>query len=269
MRKVAVLIPHYNNCQGLKKSIESIQETFMTVDLIVIDDGSKDDLIDEKSISEGYKFGKVYFFRLKENRGIEHALNYGLKIIQKKKYTYIGRLDCGDTCRIDRFEKQIDYLEHNPEVKLLGTWVNVINTQSDLLYVLKHPITYNLIKKRMYLNSMFVHPSVVFRTEILDTIGYYPTNYKAAEDYAFFFKIVKQFKAENLPEPLIDYVIDDNSISSTKRKLQVKSRIKVICDNFYFGFYPIYGLFRNILLMFLSRKTTTFIKNIISVKNDK
>ena len=40
----------------------------------------------------------------------------------------------------------------------------------------------------MYLNSMFINPTVVFETAILETVPEYPEEYRyAAQDYAFFF----------------------------------------------------------------------------------
>jgi hypothetical protein len=74
---------------------------------------------------------------------------------------------------------------------------------------------------------------------------------------------VNKFKSENLAEPLLDYVISDNSISSKKRKLQVKSRIRVILENFKFGFYPLYGLIKNVMLYFISRETSNKIKSLL------
>ena len=63
-----------------------------------------------------------------------------------------------------------------------------------------------------------------------------------------------------MPEVLLDYIIEEGSISTKKRKLQVKNRIKIIVDNFKLGIYPIYGLLRNIVLYFFSRGSTNMIK---------
>ena len=110
---------------------------------------------------------------------------------------------------------------------------------------------------------MFIHPTICFRSNVLKDIGYYPTAYPAAEDYAFFFKIVKKYETANYPEYLVNIEVNSYGISYVKRKMQVKSRIRVIIDNFYFGFYPIYGLVRNILLMFVPRGLTTFLKKLL------
>ncbi|APY11001.1 glycosyl transferase family 2 [Seonamhaeicola sp. S2-3] len=264
MSRIIVLIPHFNRLDELKKSLVSIEES-QEIDVLIVDDGSKEKP-DINEIKEFYKQGKVYLEVLEKNSGIENALNRGLEFIKGLEYKYIGRLDCGDYCVKDRFTKQMEYLDNKEDVYLLGSWANIKDSKGVKLHVLKHPVKYNDIKKKMYLNSMFVHPSVVFRTCLIDEIGFYPTNYKAAEDYAFFFKIIKKYKAENYPEALLDYIIEEDSISSQKRFLQVKSRIRIIMDNFKFGFYPIYGLARNVLLLFLSRNVTTYIKKIISKK---
>ncbi len=261
MKKIIVVIPHYNNNEGLLNSIKSIEEE-INVDLIIIDDGSELK-IDQEYLIKSYEFGNIYFKFLTKNQGIERALNEGLKFAQENEYDLIGRLDCGDFCKKNRFTKQVNYLDENPDVCLLGTWVNVFDENGDLSYILKHPIMYNKIKKRMYINSTFTHPSVVFRTSLIDNVGFYPTNYEAAEDYAFFFNIIKKFKSGNLPEPLLDYVIDDRSISSKKRKLQVLSRIKIILKNYYLGFYPTYGLIRNLLMFAVSRNFSTRIKKLL------
>jgi len=119
----------------------------------------------------------------------------------------------------------------------------------------------------MDFNSMFLNPSVVFRSEILEDVGNYPYKYRrASQDYAFFFNVIEKYKSENLPDILMDYVVESHSISTTKRRLQVKNRIKVVLEHFYWGYYPIAGLIRGVFLYFLPRHTTTFFKRILKRK---
>ena len=159
--------------------------------------------------------------------------------------------------------KIANYLKNNPDVKLLGTQVNFISETKSFLYKSNLPITYEKIKKGFYINCLIIHPTVMFYSELLKSIGLYPLNYDAAEDYAFFFKIIKQHKVENLDKILLDVIIDENGISSIKRKQQIKSKIKIIKDNFYFGMHPVYGLVRNIMLLLVPRKVTTKVKKIL------
>ena len=256
MNNIIILIPHYNDIKGLKKTLLSIDEE-VKIDVIIVDDGS-DDEIDEAKIEF---HGNVFFKFLVLNSGIETALNIGLEFALEKGYEFIGRLDCGDLCHKNRFTKQLSYLETNKDIKLLGTWARVLDEDENFKFNLKHPIDYETIKNKMYLNNVFIHPSVVFRSEIIATTGKYPLNRKAAEDYAFFFNIVKTYRSENYPEILLDYIMHSHSISKTNRKPQVYNRIKIIIDNFYFGFTPIHGLVRNLILLIMPIRVITLIKS--------
>jgi hypothetical protein len=263
--KLILIVPHYNNPKGLEKSIASIDEK-INIDIIIIDDGSHIKP-NEEFIKQIYNCGHIFFEYIENNSGIGIALNRGLEIAFCKNYNYIGRLDCGDLYLKNKCSRQLEYLDNNKDIKLLGTWARVIDKNGLFLYELKHPSNFKEIKKKMYLNSVFLHPSVIFHSEILTTVGKYPIKYKrASQDYAFFFKIIKHFKAENLPEILIEYIFEPNSISTKSRTLQVYNRIRIILDNFYFGFYPLYGLLRNIILLSLSRNFTNSLKKILHNK---
>lgn len=259
MKKLIVLIPHYNNVEALERSLLSIQEN-IEVDVLVVDDGSVTPP-DVTRLKSCYIQGKLFLEILPKNQGIEGALNHGLKLIQEKGYEYTARLDCGDLNKPNKYDKQVSYLEEYPDIKLLGTWVDMVSETGEFLFLLKHPVDHKNIIKQMYYNSCFVHPSVVFKTEILNTVGLYPLEYPAAEDYAFFFKIMNHFEVANYPESLLIYEINENSISSKKRKLQVESRLKIIKDHFKLGYHPLAGLLRNSILYFLPRSTTTYIKS--------
>jgi hypothetical protein len=250
---------HYNNPKGLVESLASIDER-IDIDILVIDDGSEHKP-NEELLNQTYNSGKIYFKYIEQNSGVGVAANLGLEIALKRGYELIGRFDCGDKFKKDKCLRQLNYLDKNKDVKLLGTWANVIDEHGNFLHELKPPTDYEVIKKKMYLNSMFLNPSVIFYSEIIHKVGNYPLKYRrASQDYAFFFNVIRDFKVENYPEILMDYVSDPNSISTKKRRLQVFNRIRVILDNFYFGFYPIYGFIRNVALLFVSRKFTTGLK---------
>ena len=195
MNKVALLIPHYNNPEGLVKSLESIYYT-EKADVFIIDDGSVINKINEIEAKSFFKAqGEIHFHYLNKNQGIENALNKGIKLILlNKQYKYIARLDCGDLCVGKRFELQEKYMESNPGVKLLGSNAIAVDTNYNFLYNTFFPEKHKIIQNKMYLNAMFLHPTIMLSIDIIPKIGLYPTNYEAAEDYAYFFKIVVDWK---------------------------------------------------------------------------
>jgi glycosyltransferase involved in cell wall biosynthesis len=249
MNKICVLIPYYNSLSDLYASVTSIGE-HEKVDVLIVDDGSEMK-IDRSRLKEIFRGeGQINVFEYLPNKGIEVALNTGLKLISEEGYEFIARLDCGDTVAADRFSKQLALLERDSKLHLIGTGCRVVDENDKFLYNIIPPASSSVIEKRMYLNVMFIHPSVMFRTAVIKDVGYYPTAYKAAEDYAFFFRIIKRHASSNLQEILTTIKINGaNSISKKNRNAQIRSRIKVIRENFYFGYYPIMGLLRNLILL--------------------
>lgn len=262
---ILLLIPHYNNPEGLEASLESIKEETL-LNVLVVDDGSKSDLLFEhEQIRSKFKDKlNLHFVFLKQNQGIEGALNQGLDYAKKHKYTYIARLDCDDLCYPNRFKIQYEYLVANPSIKLLGTQVKHINERGQQLYISNLPLTHKDLKKAFYINCEIYHPTVMFDLQTIIDLGMYPTNYPAAEDYALFFDVLNSYKVENLDLVLVDKLIDDKSISSRNRKKQIKSRIRVIKKHFYFGITPIYGILRSIFLYFLPRSLVTTLNSILA-----
>jgi len=248
--QIAVLIPHYNNIKGLCESLESISNT-ETVDVVVVDDGSEIKP-NQKELKDQFPYiHNIIVLSNENNRGIEAVLNDGLRYIKEHDYKYIARLDCGDLCREQRFKYQKEYLDNHSNVDLVGGWVSFVDLSGKELFVFRPETAPEKIGKQMYISNQFTHPAIMFRTEAIEQMGYYPTNYPAAEDYAYFFRFVTKLRTANIPEILIDYEINPAGISLSKRKKQIASRLRVILDNFDFSLYAIYGLVRNTMLYFL------------------
>lgn len=260
--RVILLIPHYKNLKGLMTSISSIDKDEY-LDILIVDDGSNLE-IDEKKLSAAFLGnGNVYFQYLKENKGIEIALNTGLEFILNKNYIYTARLDCGDICIKERFKTQELFLDSNTDISLVGSNVDFLDTKGNLIYTLKVPEKDKQIRNKMFINAMHIHPTIMFRNSIISKTGQYPINYKAAEDYAFFFNVIKFFKVANINKVLVKCEINPNGISTILRKKQALNRVKLIAKNFYFGFYPIYGLLRSSLLFIVPLSILIKLKSIL------
>jgi glycosyltransferase involved in cell wall biosynthesis len=232
------------------------------IDAVIVDDGS-DIKLCEVINKKNYNYD-IHIITLKQNSGIEYALNTGLEYIYNT-YNYIARIDCGDISYPGRVEKQIKVLESDPGLVLLGAWAEFVDTDYNTIFFGELPTEHAVIKNKMFLNNMFVHPSVMMRTKAVQMVGGYPTNRKAAEDYALFFKLLSIGKGENLSEPLIKYVVSDKSISSRNRATQIINRLKVIWDNRKINIYFLYGVFRSLLLLLTPRKTITYLRKFIKV----
>lgn len=264
MNNCALIIPHYNNPEGLIKSLQSIEKS-EKLDVYIVDDGSLKFKINNHETNKAFSAnGKIYVDYLTENNGIEVALNRALSIIlDKKQYEFIARLDCGDICLGKRFQIQQSFLEENEEIKLVGSNARAVDVNNVFLYNYVHPEKSEGIKKKMHVNSMFVHPCVMFKIEAVKEIGLYPTNYKSAEDYAYFFEFVKRYEVANINQELVQIEINPNGISISSRKSQAKNRLKIMIKHFYFGFWPIYGFLRSVILYIIPYPIILKIKKIV------
>ena len=260
---IVILIPHFNNPSGLENSLRSITSPH-PLDVLVVDDGSVMKPDEFKLLRLFKDKLKIHFIYNSVNEGIERTLNNGLRYIQEHLMNkYIARLDCGDTCAPDRFIRQKEWLDVHPDIYLIGSWVEFVDEKSKKIYIYKAPSEHHDIVKNMYVKCSFIHPSVMFRTEALNEIGLYPLNYKAAEDYAFFFKFVKKYKTYIIPKVLTYCELNPKGISRMKRHEQQKSKIKVLIENWSPTPYFLLGIIRNYIILLLPYSLVTKAKAIL------
>ncbi|MGU9940216.1 glycosyltransferase family 2 protein [Empedobacter brevis] len=260
MNNNLLIIPHYNNSKGLIKSIKSIGSK-ENLDVFIIDDGSSKEKINETEVSNSKRFtGTIIFHYCKQNRGIEFVLNDAIDYAIEKSYKYISRLDCGDLCDENRFRIQETFLEQNVDYALVGSYVKAINENGKFLFNIKTPTTDKEIRKTMKSKCAFIHPSVMFKSEIIQNVGKYPINYKAAEDFAFFTNILKKYKGKNINQTLVTIEINTKGISLQNRKVQLQSKIQILKDNFSISFHSLVGLLKSYIILYTPNSIVIYLK---------
>ncbi len=243
-----LLIPCFNNVDGLMKSLDSVQYNG-SYKILVVDDGSEEEV--QRSLPASYHTKQpLQITRLTPNQGIAVALNFGLKYIQQHYHTeYIARLDCGDICHPLRFEKQITFLNNNPAVGLLGTWCIFKNDVTGAEYTYTTPLVHNDILREMHFRNVFIHPTIMFRHEIIKNRNiFYPEDYKYAEDYALCWELLKKYPAAIIDGFLVICELKSTSISALGRKKQLKERKLIVQQYATHKSLKILGLMRLFLL---------------------
>ncbi len=231
MNRIALLIPHFNNPDGLLASLASVGEQ-EPVDAFVVDDGSDRRRIDEAACRAAYRApGELKFLYLPRNLGIEHALNTGLQAIVDAGYAYVARLDCADLNAPDRCARQAAFLDAHPDVALLGSAVTFFDASGDR-FTLDQPQTHDEITRRMHDDNAFTHPAVMFRAAAVREIGLYPADCRAAEEFAYFWRFVEKYRTANLPQALVRTEYNAAGISFSQRRLQQRTRLKVLWRHF-------------------------------------
>ncbi len=225
-----LLIPFYNNLEGLITSLKSVQYPYSKYEVLIVDDGSKEPL-SVAYLNSLFQQMSISVINLQNNVGIAKALNKGLKEIKvRNDYKYIARLDCGDTCHKDRFTEQVNFLNSHTDIALLGTWCTFTESNSKKNYIYRTKTKHKDIIKEMHFKCSFIHPTIMFRKEMLEKVGLYPENYPYAEDYAYFWEILNKFEVAILPLNLVFVSIHKNNISYQNRRVQLLTRKKIVSE---------------------------------------
>lgn len=229
-----VVIPCYNDTPGLLRALSTVKYDDKAFSVLVIDDGSKEPIKMEDVRSVLPHSATIEIIRLSPNVGITRALNAGLNWIldpakNHTEYKYIARLDCGDLCHEQRFEKQVKFLEENSKIDLLGSWCRFENFETGDKFVYTTPTDDRKIRRAMYFRNIFIHPTVMWRTGILQKDNSYPETFPHAEDYGLFYKWMDaDIKTAVLPEILVTCRINTRGLSLANRKGQLRSRLNVV-----------------------------------------
>jgi len=193
---ISVVMPVYNGEKYLREAIDSIlNQTYNDFEFIIINDGSTDKT-DEIILS--YDDPRIVYIKNEENLQIVKTLNKGIDLAKGK---YIARMDADDISLPKRFEKQMKFMEKNPEIGVCGTWIEVFGIRNERL---KYPVEHEEIKATLLFNSALAHPSVMIKRSILQ-INHYDVLYNKAEDYALWIELLETCKFCNIPEYLLKY----------------------------------------------------------------
>ncbi len=241
---ISVVMPVFNSQGFLEEAVRSILgQSYTDFELLVIDDSSTDD-----SYRIAEKISKidsrVRVLRNKYKKGIVGALNFGLA---NSKGKYIARMDSDDISRRDRFEKQVNLLDRNPSIALVGTAYAPFN-ENGIRTIIKHPETSIEIAWKYLFDSFFCHPSVMFRSCVIGEVGSYPE--QVAEDYAFFSEIVQKRRCWNLQEPLLNYREHSTNLSISK-KMELIASVELVSKKSFlsvFGNLDDYNLLRKFVV---------------------
>jgi len=266
-RHFCLLIPCYNHFEGLIAAIETVFYPKDLFIIVIVDDGSEVPVSTQAIKSRIANNYALTVIRNTENKGITYSLNRGLDWIKKNAdVKYIARLDCNDLCSHDRFYKQVNYLDEHADVGLLGSWCVFENKKKSLKYYYKTPTDHDAILRDMHLRNVLIHPTVMFRRTLLETAGNYPYDFIHAEDYAFFWQLIKVSHCYILSEFLVTCEISEEGLSLKNRQTQLLSRMKVIRRFGANPFLKTIGMMKAAILLLIPKQMFLSFKNLIKSK---
>lgn len=188
----------------LRQSLDSVFSQSLKADeVIVVEDGPLTNELDAVVAEYAAKFPELKVIPLPVNGGLGKALNEGLRHCS---YDLVIRMDTDDIAQLDRFKKQVSFMQSHPEIDVCGSWLQEFEGDlSNKLDVKKVPVSHKEISEYIKSRNPLNHPSVIFRKNaVLKTGGYKP--FPLFEDYYLWARMmVSDCKFANIPECLVNF----------------------------------------------------------------
>ena len=207
--KFSVVIPLYNKAPYVAKAIGSVlAQTFTDYELVIMDDGSKDDSFEiAKNAIESHLQCHLY---KQENAGVSMARNNAVALSHGD---YLCFLDADDWWDPTFLEEMSSLIAAFPEAGIYGTSYTIVNETKHKTRV--SPIGVEPGFEKGYINYCQVYAktlampltsiSVAIPCPVFDEMGGFPREIKLGEDFLLWIRIALKYKVAFLNKPLAYY----------------------------------------------------------------
>lgn len=206
----------------LREAIESIlAQTYTDFEFLILDDCPDDP---REDIVKSYQDKRIKYVKNEQNLGITPSRN---KLIDMAKGEYLAIFDHDDISLPTRLEKEVRFLDENPDYGVVSSWTKHSNKDK----IIKHPVTDHDIKVALIQNCELAHSAAMVRKSVLNKNNIrYEGDFSPSEDYRLWFRLAKLTKFYNIPEVLFIYRWHDNntSISQAKKMADMTWRIRAL-----------------------------------------
>ena len=240
---VSVLMPVYNHASVVSEALQSIlNQTYKNIEVIILDDGSKDNLLE---ILEKFSYDTRLKIYTQENQKLPNALSNLHSLATGK---YITWTSADNIMHKDMIQILVNNLMKNPDVALVYADVEVIdknskyffgnyrdmdrdNNLAQIIRLCRYPETLS-IESDNYVNACFL-----YRKDSSDTLGgIYANDTLGAEDYDYWLRIAKSGKIMHVKNeyPLYQYRVHKNTMSEDLISNKLEKHIRNINKLFEF-----------------------------------
>ena len=227
MPALSVILPCYNAAETLEEALESLAaQTLTDFEVLAVDDGSEDSTRD--ILDRWAKRDSRFKYISQAHRGVISASNVGMLASVSP---YIARMDADDRALPTRFEKQVNFLEENPEFALVSSLVRAFPESASegfKIYIewLNALVLDADIRREIFVESPIPNPSVVFRRNwLLKMEGYQERGFP--EDYDLYLRLyLAGARFAKIPEVLHEWREHPQRITHTDSRYSLENFLR-------------------------------------------
>ncbi|WP_404787654.1 glycosyltransferase family 2 protein [Altericista sp. CCNU0014] len=201
MPVVSIIIPAYNAMKYLPETVETVlQQTFQDYDVIIVNDGSTDDV---ETWVANLNHPKIKLIS-QANQGLSGARNTG---IQNAQGDYIALLDADDLWHPTKLEKQVQLLDRFANAGLVYTWTALMDESGRPTgRFFSAEDEGKVWKKLIEFNVVGCGSVPLIRRSCFDTVGLFDRNLRSfVEDWDLWLRMAPHFEFKVVKEPLVYY----------------------------------------------------------------
>jgi glycosyltransferase involved in cell wall biosynthesis len=221
---VSIVIPVYNGEKYIQKAIDSVlNQSYSKIELIVLDDGSKDDTLNIIK-----KYNHLLYWETHSNMGQANTLNKGWQYAKGEILSY---LSADDLLMSNAVSTSIKYLKLNPDVVLTYCDFNLIDPQSKIIRRVTPPNFnyYEMVVKIVCPPG----PGVFFHRRAFEAAGLWKSDFRQMPDYDYWLRLGLLGNFFHIPELLAAFRVHDESQSYAKGDASKSDEpVRIISDYF-------------------------------------
>jgi len=231
LHKVSIVIPFYNRGSKVKRALESVfRQTYDNFEVILVDDGSTDDISNVKRLIAGRP--NVKLFRLSKNSGVSTARNKG---INESTGEYVAFLDSDDEFMPEKIEKQLKYMMISGNPMSHTSYVRDVTGRKE---VVRSGKDFGHCERKSMYSCLIATPTVMLDAKWLKKNKVeFNQNIGLGEDTCLWLQILKTSYLVGIDEPLSTvHVNDSSSVYNTKKQIVgLKNIINFLLDDEYYS----------------------------------
>jgi glycosyltransferase involved in cell wall biosynthesis len=209
MALISVIIPAYNAAQTILETLSSVQQqTFSNFEIIVINDGSTDNLLEQLSTIIDSRLNVFSY----ENGGLSVARNRG---INHASGEYIAFLDADDLWAPDKLELQFAALQNSPRAGVAYSWTYFMDELGQSFHGGQNATVAGNVYADLLVSNFLAHGSnPLIRRAAIDSVGEFNSAVSGAADWDYWLRLAAKWEFVVVPKPQIFYRQSSSSMSS-------------------------------------------------------
>ncbi len=210
---ISIVIPVYNRANVICSTIDNLlEQTYKNIEIIVVDDGSNDDI---DLVMKKYSLNKkIKYIKSSKNSGACHARNIG---IDASKGKYIAFQDSDDTWKQEKLYKQLEYLKlKDADICICGMNLHYQNGSVKKFH--SNEFTDKNINIENQLGKSFFSTQLIFGKKECFIIEKFDEKFPRFQDWDLGIRLVKRFKVVYMSDTCVDRYLQNDSISVNSEK---------------------------------------------------